>query len=315
PYAVERNSGVLRIRIGDADRLLAPGPHTYEITYDTTRQIRYFDDYDELYWNVTGNGGDFPILKTSAGIRLPPRATASDVTYFTGHYGSTEKAARAQRLDNGNRVLVETTRVLGQREGLTAVVSIPKSVVAPLSQAEQRADWWRDNLGWIAGASGLALVLAFYLWAWNRVGRDPPRDVVVPRWTPPDDTSPALANYIEKRGFRGMGWDAFAASMIDLAVKGHLELDQPKRTMTIRRKGDGVPVEIGVGQRAILKALPADGDTLTVNKANGQTVQLVGRAFRQAMEAEHRNQFYRVNALYLTAGAFVSVMVFIFIIA
>ncbi len=315
PYATERGSGVLRIRIGKADVLLPPGVHTYEITYETTRQIRYFDDHDELYWNVTGNGWDFPILKSGAEIRLPAGARASDVTYFTGRYGSTEQAARAERLDGGNRILVEATRALAPREGLTAAVAFPKGVVAPLSEAERRADWWDDNLGWIVGAGGLALVLAFYLWAWRRVGRDPPADIVVPRWTPPDGVSPGLANYIEQRGFRGMGWDAFAASMIDLAVKGHLELDQPKRTMTIRRKGRGVPEGVGTGQRAILRALPADGDTLTVNKANGETVQSVGRAFRQAMEAEHRNQFYRANALYLTAGAFVSVMVFIFIIA
>src|SRR5690606_26777551 len=117
-------------------------------------------------------------------------------------------------------------------------------------------------------------VLAFYQWAWRRVGRDPPAGIVVPRWTPPDSVSPALANYIEKRGFRGMGWDAFAAAMINLAVKGHLELDQPKRTMTIRRKGsNGMPKGLGAGERAILGALPGEGDTLAVNKANGETVQ------------------------------------------
>src|SRR5690606_25796946 len=100
--------------------------------------------------------------------------------------GSTEQAARAERLDGGNRILVEATRALAPREGLTAAVAFPKGVVAPLSEAERRADWWDDNLGWIVGAGGLALVLAFYLWAWRRVGRDPPADIVVPRWTPPD---------------------------------------------------------------------------------------------------------------------------------
>ena len=315
PYAIERNSGVVRIRIGDADVLLPHGVHTYEIIYQTTRQIRYFDDHDELYWNVTGNGWDFPIRQASAEVRLPSGARATDVAYFTGSYGSTEQAARAERVDGGNRILVEATRAFGSREGLTVVVAFPKGVVAPLSAAEQRADWWRDNLGWIGGAGGLAVVFAFYLWAWRRVGRDPPAEIVVPRWTPPDGISPALANYIEMRGFRGAGWDAFSASMIDLAVKGHLELDQPKTTMTIRRKGNGIPRGLGVGQRAILNALPADGDTLTVNKSNGETVQSVGRAFRQAMEQEHRNQFYRGNGLYLAAGLFVSVMVLVLVVA
>ncbi|MGB3540962.1 MAG: DUF2207 domain-containing protein [Mesorhizobium sp.] len=309
PYAIEHSSGVLRIRIGDADVLLPRGVHIYKIVYQTTRQIRYFDDHDELYWNVTGNGWDFPILKSSAEIRLPAGARATNVTYFTGRYGSTEKAARAEGFDGGNRILVETTRVLGSREGLTVVVAFPKGVVASLSAADLRSDWWQDNLGWIISGGGLAIVFAFYFWAWRRVGRDPPADIVVPRWMPPDGVSPALANYIEKHGFRGMGWDAFSAAIIDLAVKGHLELDQPNKTMMIRRKGNGILAGIGAGQRAILGALPADGDTLTVDKSNGATVQSVGRAFRNAMESEHRNKFYHANRLYLVAGIFVSALV------
>lgn len=314
PYAIERESGVLRIRIGDAGVLLAHGLHTYEIAYETTRQIRYFNDHDELYWNVTGNGWDFPIREASAEITLPEGARATNVTYFTGRYGSTEQAGQADRLEGGNRILVEATRTLGAREGLTAVVAFPKGVVAPLSLAEQRADWWRDNLAWIGGGGGVAIVLAFYMWAWRRVGRDPPSEIVVPSWTPPEGISPALANYIEKRGFKGDGWDAFAASMIDLAVKGHLELEQPDKTMTIRRKGSGIPQGIGVGQRAILGALAADGDTLTIDKSNGATVQSVGGAFRRAMEKEHRNQFYRGNMLYVAGGLFASVLVLVLIL-
>ncbi|MFC5386798.1 DUF2207 domain-containing protein [Aquamicrobium segne] len=315
-YTLERDSGVLRIRIGHAATLLPHGLHSYEITYETTRQIRYFDDHDELYWNVTGNGWDFPILKSSAEIRLPASGRATDITYYTGRYGSTEQAARAERRDGGNRIFIEATRVLGPREGLTAVVAFPKNMVAPLSAAERRADWWHDNLGWIIGSGGLAIVLAFYLWAWRRVGRDPPAELMVPRWTPPEGISPALANYIEKRGFRGVGWDAFSAAMINLAVKGHLELDQPKKTMTIRRKGNqGMPADLGAGERAILSALPSEGDTLTVNKANGVTVQAVGHTFRQAMEKEHRNKFYHANRIYLAGGILMSVAVLLFVIA
>src|SRR5690606_25521415 len=77
PYAIERSSGVLRIRIGNANVFLPHGVHTYRIAYETTRQIRYFEDHDELYWNVTGNGWDFPILRASAEVRLPSGARAT----------------------------------------------------------------------------------------------------------------------------------------------------------------------------------------------------------------------------------------------
>ena len=34
---------------------------TVEITYSVKNAIRWFDDHDELYWNVTGNDWPVPI--------------------------------------------------------------------------------------------------------------------------------------------------------------------------------------------------------------------------------------------------------------
>jgi hypothetical protein len=66
PYTVEQEGNAYRIRIGDADVLLDYGDHTYVIEYEVKNQIRYFDDHDELYWNVTGSYWLFPIEAASA---------------------------------------------------------------------------------------------------------------------------------------------------------------------------------------------------------------------------------------------------------
>ncbi len=41
------------------------------ITYRTNRQLGFFDDHDELYWNVTGNHWSLPIDSVSARVTLP----------------------------------------------------------------------------------------------------------------------------------------------------------------------------------------------------------------------------------------------------
>ena len=56
PAAKEAMTNGVRVRIGQADVLLPPGDHRYVIHYRTTRQLGRFADYDEIYWNVTGNG-------------------------------------------------------------------------------------------------------------------------------------------------------------------------------------------------------------------------------------------------------------------
>jgi Predicted membrane protein (DUF2207) len=70
-YSLERLANGVRVRIGNANRTIPRGQHTYVIRYRTTRQIGFFSDYDELYWNVTGTGWIFPIDMAEARITLP----------------------------------------------------------------------------------------------------------------------------------------------------------------------------------------------------------------------------------------------------
>ena len=56
------------------------------------------------------------------------------------------------------------------------------------------------------------------------------------RWDPPDGISPALTSYIDKRGFRGPGLGPRCRRrLLNLAVKGLVELDDLGSDLTIRR--------------------------------------------------------------------------------
>src|SRR5262249_58422771 len=48
-YHTEDHERGQRVYFGSADYLLPPGIHTYELTYSTDRQLRFFSDHDELY--------------------------------------------------------------------------------------------------------------------------------------------------------------------------------------------------------------------------------------------------------------------------
>ena len=53
------------------------GIHEYQLRYQTSRQLGFFEDYDELYWNVTGNGWMFPIDHAGARIELPAAVSSA----------------------------------------------------------------------------------------------------------------------------------------------------------------------------------------------------------------------------------------------
>ena len=61
PTQVSRLQNGVRIRIGDPNRLVPPGIHTYTIRYLTWWQVSFGPDEDGLDWNVTGNGWNRPI--------------------------------------------------------------------------------------------------------------------------------------------------------------------------------------------------------------------------------------------------------------
>ena len=87
PWKTERQGNGVRIYAGDADTHVPPGEHVYAIRYRTTRQLGFFDGYDELYWNATGNGWVFPIDVAEARIRLPQPVPFGQRAVYTGPAG------------------------------------------------------------------------------------------------------------------------------------------------------------------------------------------------------------------------------------
>ena len=136
PYSIESISNGKRIRIGSGDVLLDDGPHGYEITYRTTRQLAYFADFDELYWNVTGLDWTFPIERAEAMIHLPPGATVLHHDAYTGADGARGKDFTVLSA-GGDLYRAETTRPLSPGEGFTVAVGWPKGFVTVPTKADE----------------------------------------------------------------------------------------------------------------------------------------------------------------------------------
>ena len=129
-FHTEKRSNGIRIYIGNKNRYLEKGDYTYAITYRTNRQLGFFDQHDELYWNVTGNDWDFPIDKASATVRLPEIIPQDSIEAegYTGVSGSKDQNYKASIRNDGSAYF-ETTRALPRRHGLTIVVTWPKGYI------------------------------------------------------------------------------------------------------------------------------------------------------------------------------------------
>jgi uncharacterized membrane protein YgcG len=312
---VEKGARSLNIRIGNANYLLPTGRHTYEIKYKTTRQLRRFDNYDEVYWNATGTEWAFPIDNAQATITLPEGGAIADTLAFTGGYGSRDQNARTSIASNQRSARFETTQALRPREGLTVGIKFQKGIIPELSQQQAMGYFLQDYIGEIIAFAGLGIVFLYYIFTWLRVGRDPAKGTVVPRWDLPKEISPALSHYIYHHSLKKQGFTAISAAALSLAVKGIVTLDNARNTLTITQTGKSPDEKLPVGEASLLSRVEMAGGTFKINKSNGKSVQSMAKAFRNGIESEHRGKFFKQNLGYAVLGIFLSVCVFVLALA
>jgi uncharacterized membrane protein YgcG len=300
PYAVESMSNGQRIRIGDADVFLSYGAHTYEIYYTTNRQIGFFDGYDELYWNATGNGWTFPILNATAIIRLPSGAEIKQHSVYTGTYGESGSDAEVMQA-SGGIFAARTTRALGEGEGLTVAVAWQKGIVAPPTKSELRTSWIVDNLGFFGLIATLLLVPFYYLYAWFKVGRDPPEGNIFPLFKPPEGLGPAGVRYVREQGFDDK---AFAAAIVGLAVKGRASITEDDGEFTVKKEGSGKDA-LTRSEASLLSGMPA---TLRLKKGSHASVGAARSSLESALDDEYDGTMFLKNFGWFAVGFAISLV-------
>jgi len=311
PYFTEGGSQ-LRTYIGDADVFLNHGEYTYTLRYKTSRQLRFFKDYDELYWNVTGTNWVFPIRAATVRIELPNNTVIENYSGYTGRYGSKRQDYRATGQGPGF-ISFETTRPLGPFEGLSVAISWRKGIIA---EPTSYALWWRfllDNIGLLLLSAGTIAVAGYFFGTWWRIGRDPPSGTIIPLFKPPEGLSPAAMSYLHFMGFKNSNSSAsksFVAVLVSLAVKGLMAIDETGKKMAVEKIGKE-PASLPPGEKAVWDKLFANKDRLSFNKTNGSRISSAQVVMKSALLKEHGNVFFKKNIAYFVIGAVATAVIVI----
>lgn len=224
-YTTEDSGDYLKLKIGDANKLVT-GLQNYIITYTVKGAIGDFSDHDELYWNVTGNEWEVPILASSVtvvfeGQTQQPSNPKADC--FTGPSGATQKNCRTAAIDFGQVFTMD--KALGPMEGFTIVYGFDKGYVS-LIPPEKVANysWLFAILAFLWYFCTPGLVLLYYL----KFGRDPKTNTAIPAlFEPPKDGIRRLAPGESGTIIDESADDAdLTATIVDLAIRGHLKISE-----------------------------------------------------------------------------------------
>ena len=246
-YTTSEKNGYKELKIGDANKTFS-GRTIYTITYVVTGVLRGFSSYDELYWNVTGNGWNVPIQKADAVVTLPKEGI-TQVACFEGVSGSKEPCSSQQ--ESSQIASFATTRSLGSSEGLTLVVGYNKNLI-PLVTVQRPKSFGEKLVAWPSLVTLFIVLLCslgVVMFVWFRSGRDfwfagnifgtktdkgkkkpiGAHETISVEFLPPEKLRPAEIGVLLDE--RADTLDV-VATIIDLATRGYLTITEiPKKWM------------------------------------------------------------------------------------
>ena len=297
PWFLENKANGVRINTGNDDFLAVPADHAFTLRYRTTRQLGFFEQHDELYWNAIGTGWAFPIERGSVEVRLPQPVAAGQLQAegYTGAQGTQGQGFKASVTAPGI-ARWELTQPLAAQEGFTVVLGFPKGIVAAPTRMQRWLWLLKDNRGALAALAGLLLLGVFCLRRWQHVGRDPAPGVIITRYDPPPGYSPAGLRFVQR-----MGYDArcFSADLLSLAVAGKLRIHREKGLLKddweLEKTATPGPVTTTEADAMLPKLFAGDSLTLELKNTNAAAVAGAQLVHLSALDKRLRPAMFQRN--------------------
>ncbi len=292
PYHTKSMSNGKRIYIGSKDIFLTPGVYNYTVQYKVDHVLNIYDEYDELVWNVNGNGWDVGIDSISATIRFPGSAKSIQNAVYTGAYGKQETDAVIYKKNN----IVEFvgSRAFSPREGMTIATSWQKGYIIYPNAFDQFMFKLKTYSLWAVGLLGTLLTLLINFIMWKRKGKDPDKGTIIPQFDTPEGMSPADCAYIDNY-FRYTK-RSFVSTMVNLGVSRHMKIEdelekqsiftnRQKYTLTKLSKNNGKIEDL---EQRFLNTLFGNSSVQTiVRKQYNAKVKAADTSLRNELSAKH----------------------------
>ncbi len=307
-YSVSKSTSFLKIKIGDPNETIS-GKHTYVINYQVKGGLTYFSDHDELYWNITGNGWQVPILAAKTTVILPQVIPVADIKAdcFTGYQG--EKGNLCQKATYDDRVEIISSNVLNAGQGMTIVVGFPKNIVAVVEPKEATSFFDTALAKLLVTVFIVVLIGGAILWyiiyplwlpvKWYLYGRDPDiKEGSVRAWFDPPKTEAGrfltpveTGSLIDER----VDYRDIFAMIIHLAQRGYFKIVEKKKDdfYFIKLKDYTNDKELQVFEKDFLESAFHDKDEIRIKET--KFYRAIGEETKMIYEALVNQNFFPKN--------------------
>ncbi|MFZ2339767.1 MAG: DUF2207 domain-containing protein [Bacteroidales bacterium] len=301
PWFTEEKSNGVIVYIGDSDIELAPGTYNYTLSFKTTRQIGFFDDYDELYYNAIGGDWAFTIESATVTLKLPQGANVVQKAAYSGYAGST--GCDCEFSESGNVFSLTTTRPLQPQEQLTIAVAWPKGFVTCPPAIARAANFLKDNLHILFALAGIAGAIMLYFRKWKSAGKDPAKGTIIPLFDPPEGFSPAATGYLSNMGMKE---EVVTAALVNMAVSGYLKIIRTKKKYSLELV-PGADAVLTPEEKALASALFAGNQEIVLDNENHMLFQKARSEAENILKEKMIPEYFNLNVKHLLPGVLFSV--------
>lgn len=301
PWFTEDQSNGVVVYIGDSNIDLTPGTYNYTLSFKTTRQIGFFDDYDELYYNAIGGDWAFPIETASVTIRAPEGAGIVQKAAYSGYAGST--GCDCELTSERNVVRLTTTRQLEPQEQLTIAAAWERGFVVRPSGFSKLLMFLKDNLHILFALAGLAGAIMIYFRKWKSAGKDPAKGTIIPLFDPPEGFSPAATGYLSNMGMKE---EVVTAALVNMAVSGYLKIIRTRKKYSLELV-PGADAMLTPEEKALASALFAGNQEIVLDNENHMVFQKARSEAEKILKEKMIPEYFNLNAKYLLPGVLFSI--------
>lgn len=306
----------VRIKIGSSDEYVTQGQHTYVIDYTTERQMFFEDDYNELYWNLIGSGWNFDIEKCSAKIYFPKKTEIleDDIKSYVGKYGNSEESDDVYYyVDRTNAVVYfDLYKMIPSNNAFTVIVRVEKGTIDEPT-FEQKVEWFlEDNAMYIVIFIGMIGLGIWQFFTWENKGKDPKKNVIVPKYYPPEGLEVGDVRYIDTMGETSR---ILGAILISLATKGFLKFtknSEKSKTIVIEKvleKGICEKKDTLSENEKMVYELLGNKETLKYSEEFYKKVHKIQSNIERDLEKKYKNKLFFKNVRKVVASILVTAVI------
>ncbi len=237
--------------------ILSPGVYTYRFSYLVDRQLWQYDDFNELYWDVSGSSWNLLITKAGATVSYPNIKQSISQNVLVGYRDKVSPyRARINRYASNILAFVTTTPLLAG-EGMHILVALPKEdFIKP--DFSRRFVWFVNDYGDnLFAFLGFLAILLSYMISWYYIKTDKTKGSSYLKKTP------AVLRYLLNGKFDRI---SFGGILLDLYRRNVIDIENSEDGVLVAKKTDETK-NLSLAEKKIMNNIFAGKeDCLKVNQ-------------------------------------------------